>query len=63
MRKKERGHLAGTNEAEELDSLNADTQRRRNAPERIRRKLEATIEAKAKKRRGREVPASAAWRR
>lgn len=50
------------NATEELDGLNADTRRRSNPSKRLRRRMEATIEAKAKKRRKREAPASAAWK-
>jgi len=44
-----------------LDSLNARARGR--GPQRLRRKIEATIEAKAKKRRGREAPASSGWKK
>ncbi len=62
MGRSNKGGFTSTNEAEELDALNAELKRRRNTPERVRRRVEATIEAKARKRRGREVPASAAWK-
>jgi hypothetical protein len=45
-------------EAENLDEINARTLRGKNAPEVIRRTVEAQIEAKAKRRRSRDVPAS-----
>ena len=51
----------GANESEQLSSLNTQA-RRSQAPERLRRKMEASIEAKAHKRRRREAPASAAWK-
>ena len=54
---------AAQREAEELDGLNAETRRRGNTPQRLRRKMEATIEGKARKRRGRERPASSGWKR
>lgn len=45
--------------SDELDGINARTRQR--GPDRLRRKIEATIENKARKRRRREAPASAAW--
>lgn len=47
--------------AEELDEINARTLQR--GPDRVRRKIEASIEAKARKRRKQEDPASAAWKK
>ena len=52
---------AAQREAEELDGLNAET-RRGNTPQRLRRKMEATIEGKARKRRSGEAPASSGWK-
>ena len=46
---------------EELDEINART--RQKGPERIRRKVEASIEAKARKRRRQETPNSSAWKK
>jgi len=48
------------NAAEALDSLNSDVRRGARSSQRLRRKMEATIEAKARKRRSREVAASTA---
>jgi hypothetical protein len=45
-------------ESEELDEINAKTLAQKNVPEAIRRTLEAEIEANAKLRLSREVPAS-----
>ena len=47
--------------SEELDGINARTRQR--GPDRLRRKMEASIENKAEKRRKREAPASAAWKK
>jgi len=52
----------GANEAEQLSSLNAQTARGKPTGQRFRRKMEASIEAAARKRRRREAPASAAWK-
>jgi hypothetical protein len=52
-----------TNASEELDSLNAETRPRAGSAQKIRRRMEATIEAKAQKRRSREVAASTALRK
>ena len=46
---------------DELDGINEGTRRR--GSERLRGRIEATIEAKTKKRRNREAPASSAWKR
>ena len=53
--------LRKDNVADELDEINARTRRR--GTDRIRRKIEATLEAKAKRRRSREAPASSAWKK
>jgi hypothetical protein len=53
----------GQSVAEELDTLNAQTRASRNAPNKLRRTIETTIEAKAKRRRSREGAASAGWKR
>jgi hypothetical protein len=50
-------------ETDKLDALNAETTRSGKSADRIRRSIEASIEAKAKKRRNREVPASSAFRK
>jgi hypothetical protein len=55
------GKPGGKDVAEELDTLNARTRQRGSG--RVRRKMEATIEANARKRRGREAPASDEWKR
>lgn len=47
------------NEAEALDTLNARMRRKSNT----RRLIEADIEAKAKKRRSEQAPASAGWKK
>jgi hypothetical protein len=52
-----------SNHQEELDSLNASMRSKRDAPQLIRRAIEADIEAKARKKRSREVPASAGFKR
>jgi hypothetical protein len=65
MRQKERSSPAQTRlrpEAEELDEINGKTLARKNAAEAIRRTLEAQIEARAKRRRSRELPASSGLR-
>jgi len=49
--------------AEKLDSLNARLRNRSNSPETIRRSVEAQIEAKTRKRRKQETPASSGWKR
>ena len=54
---------ASEREAEELDRLNTETSQRGNTSEKLRRKMEATIEGKASKRRRREAPASSGWKR
>jgi hypothetical protein len=51
-----------SNAAEALDSINSDVRRGPRSSQRLRRKMEATIEAKARKRRSREVAASTALR-
>jgi len=48
-----------SSEAEALDALNNRTRRR---PDKSRQMIEATIEAKAKKRRTDEAPKSSHWR-
>lgn len=53
------GKSARQEVAEQLDGVNARTQQR--GPDRIRRKLEASKEEKANKRRKREAPTSATW--
>lgn len=53
----------GKSVAEQLDSLNAQARSARNAPNRLRRTMELTIEAKARRRRSREAPASAGLNR
>ena len=66
MANKPRLSLTKTAEAsdqEKLESLNAQTRARRNAPQAIRRSMEAEIEAKAKRRRQGERGASAAARK
>lgn len=45
---------------EKLEEINAATAAKRNAPKIIRRAMEAQIEARAKKRRDREVAAASA---
>jgi len=50
-------------EQQKLDSLNARMRIPRKDPKSIRRLIEASIEAKAKRRRGRETAASAAWKK
>lgn len=50
------------NEAEELSGLNVETASGKDSAQRLRRKMEASIEDKARKRRKREVPASSAWK-
>jgi len=51
--------LSSAEAAEELDSLNSDLRGGRSS-DRLRRKIEASIEAKAQKRRKKEVAASQA---
>ncbi len=53
----------GTTEQEQLDALNARRRSKGNAPEVIRRTIEAQVESKARKRRTQEAPASSAWKR
>ena len=50
-------------ESDDLDSLNASMRSQRDSPQQIRRVIEANIEAKARKKRSREVPASAGFRK
>jgi hypothetical protein len=50
-------------ETEALDSLNASMHSKRDMPQLIRRSIEADIEAKARKKRSREVPASSGFKR
>ena len=50
-------------ETEALDSLNSSIHSKRDTPQLIRRSIEADIEAKARKKRSREVPASAGFKR
>ena len=57
------GKAEDTQEAEQLDALNASMRSKRNAPELIRRAMEANIEAKARKKRSQEVPASAGFKK
>ena len=52
----------GADETEQLTSLNAQTLRPGKPGERLRKKMEASIETKARKRRSREVPSSSAWK-
>jgi hypothetical protein len=52
----------GVDETEQLTSLNAETLRPGKAGQRLRQKMEASIETKARKRRNREVPSSSAWK-
>jgi len=59
----EKSKLLGANEAEELDALNADVRTGPSPSQKIRRKIEATIESKARKRRKSEKPASAAFKK
>ena len=47
---------------EALDALNAELRTKRNTPVSHRRLMEATIEAKARKRRSHEAPTSSAWK-
>ncbi len=48
---------------DQLDALNASRRVRGNAPELIRRTMEAQLENKAKRRRSRETAASSNWKR
>ncbi len=57
------GKTRNAEEAEELESLNASVLSKPDAPQQLRRALEADIEAKARKKRSREVPASAGFKR
>ena len=57
-----KGKSTQADASEELDSLNAQTRPRAGSPQKIRRRIEATIEAKAQKRRSREVAASTSLR-
>src|SRR5262249_10035332 len=50
-------------QSEQLDSSNASVRSKRNGPQMIRRAIEADIESKARKKRSREVPASAGFKR
>jgi hypothetical protein len=61
-KEKKATRLFGGNESEKLSELNTQGGRRKNPAQRLRRKMEASIEAKARKRRAREAPASAAWK-
>jgi hypothetical protein len=61
--KANRPKLNSASVADDLDALNADRSHRVKPAEQVRRKMEATIEAKTKQRRGREAPASSAWKR
>jgi len=46
-----------------LEALSAGARNRPNSADKIRRALEAQIEAKTRKRRKRETPASAGWKK
>lgn len=48
---------------EQLDSLNAQVRARRNPGQALRRSMEAALERKTRKTRGRQRPASAGYKR
>lgn len=48
---------------EQLDSLNAQVRARRNPGQALRRSMEAALERKTRKARGRQRPASAGYKR
>jgi len=55
--------LYGDSSNDELESLNADLRSRQGGAQATRRTIEGGIEQKAKKRRSREVPASAGFKK
>ncbi len=55
--------LGGDKDADKLDALNAQLRGQRQGPDLIRRRIEAEIDAKARRRRSREAAASSAWKR
>jgi len=57
------GKLINKSVGDQLDALNARMRRKRNSADAIRRSMEGQIEAKAKRRRSKEVEASAGWKK
>ena len=54
----QRNRPVGTDAAEQLSALNTRVKRRNDPAQRLRRRMEASIEAGARKRRGKETAAS-----
>ncbi len=54
----ERGISENATEGEKLDALNQEVRRQRNPSNAIRRQLEAQLEARSKRRRSQQAPAS-----
>ena len=53
---------AGDPEADQLETLNAQIRGRSNSRGKIRRAIEGDIEAKSRRARRQQVPASSAWK-
>jgi len=53
---------AGGPEADQLETLNAQMRGRRSSSEKIRRAIEGQIEAKSRRARREQTPASSAWK-